>query len=158
MFKEGGLKIVHDSMNTYEPIKEWRRSNPNSVMMLRVMLEVAKAIQYLDSMDVLLTDLNTIYLDSECHVKILPRGFLRSSIHPSVEEMRHWNIFEFGRTFYELYFDVEYPDHYKDPERPLEPEISEELWQVIQRCCVGDPKGRPTIDEVVQEMESWKLD
>ncbi|KAM6490740.1 hypothetical protein JOM56_014083 [Amanita muscaria] len=35
VFKEGSLEIVHNSMN-YEPIEEWRRSNPGSVMMLRV--------------------------------------------------------------------------------------------------------------------------
>ena len=34
-FKEGELEIVN-SMNPCEPIREWRRSNPGLVMMLRV--------------------------------------------------------------------------------------------------------------------------
>ncbi|KIL57795.1 hypothetical protein M378DRAFT_171305, partial [Amanita muscaria Koide BX008] len=42
--------------------------------------------------------------------------------------------------------------------RPTEPEIREDAWQLIQRCCAEDPESRPTIDEVVQEMESWDME
>ncbi|KIL58005.1 hypothetical protein M378DRAFT_171130 [Amanita muscaria Koide BX008] len=42
--------------------------------------------------------------------------------------------------------------------RPSEPEIREDAWQLIQRCCAEDPESRPTIDEVVEEMESWGIE
>ncbi|KIL63015.1 hypothetical protein M378DRAFT_737239 [Amanita muscaria Koide BX008] len=169
MFEEGKLKIVHDSMDTCQSIREWRGSNPSLVMMLRVMLDVARAIQYVDSMDVLLhntSDLRDIFLDSECHVKILPWGSILPMTRLSAEEVHQRNIFILGCTFYELYFNAElYRNHFRfmddmihGPERPSEPEISDELWQVIQRCYAADPKSRPTIQEVVQEMESWKID
>ncbi|KIL63018.1 hypothetical protein M378DRAFT_737331 [Amanita muscaria Koide BX008] len=91
----------------------------------------------------------------------------------SAEEVHQRNIFILGCTFYELYFNVEleqyrdiiYQSQFEDdmiqlqgPEPPSEPEISDELWQVIRRCYAADPKSRPTIQEVVQEMESWKID
>ena len=123
---------------------------------------------------------DNIFVDSEWHVRIFPEGCLT---YLPVEDVRQKNITSLGRTLYEvrstltsfcfqylepwrwqLYFDVEYPYHYdknvmlEDLERPSEPEISDELWQVIERCCTGDPKSRPTIDKVVQEMESWKMD
>ena len=41
--------------------------------------------------------------------------------------------------------------------RPAEPEIRDDVWSLIQRCCAEDPKSRPTIDEVVTEMESWSF-
>jgi hypothetical protein len=38
--------------------------------------------------------------------------------------------------------------------RPLEPEIRDDEWQLIQRCCAEDPKSRPTMDVIVREMEA----
>ncbi|KIL62423.1 hypothetical protein M378DRAFT_12880 [Amanita muscaria Koide BX008] len=163
--EEGSFMGVYDSMyEDNKSIREWRRrSNLDSVMILQVMLEVAKAIQYLNSMDVLLDnafDLDNMYLDSKCHVKIFPYGSILPSTLLSSEEVHQDNISILGHTFYELYFDV-YRPYFKDdkcPVRPSDREINDELWQVIQRCCAADPKSRPTIDEVVQEMETWKLD
>ncbi|KAM6489508.1 hypothetical protein JOM56_015065 [Amanita muscaria] len=41
--------------------------------------------------------------------------------------------------------------------RPAEPEIPDNVWKLIQLCCGEDPKRRPTMDEVVMEMERWAL-
>ncbi|KAM6490731.1 hypothetical protein JOM56_014074 [Amanita muscaria] len=144
MFKEGRLQIVHDSMNTCESLREWRRSNSGLVMMLRVMLEVAKAIQYVDSMDVLLHssfDLDEIFLDSKSHVKIFPWGDILPMTRLSAGEVHQMNKFTLGCIFYELYFDVDlYRNQFqfKDgmfqgPERLSEPEISDELWKLCRK-------------------------
>ncbi|KIL61213.1 hypothetical protein M378DRAFT_167195 [Amanita muscaria Koide BX008] len=39
--------------------------------------------------------------------------------------------------------------------RPSKPKIRDDAWQLIQRCCAKDPKRRPTMDDVVREMEAW---
>ncbi|KIL62424.1 hypothetical protein M378DRAFT_165794 [Amanita muscaria Koide BX008] len=114
-------------------------------------------------MDVLLDnafDLSNIVLDSVCHVKVFPWGFILPLTHLSSEQVHQSNTFTLGRIFYEVYFDEPYikDGMLQDPVRPSDREINDELWHVIQRCCAKDPKSRPTIDEVVQEMESWKLD
>ncbi|KIL65499.1 hypothetical protein M378DRAFT_530557 [Amanita muscaria Koide BX008] len=102
-------------------------------MMLQVMLKVAEAIQYLNSMGILLHndfDLDDIYLDSECHVKIVP--LTSGAPGPYEDEMPdEENVLLLGIAFYELYFDVDLcrDDIIECLERPSEPEISEELWQ-----------------------------
>ncbi|KAM6494653.1 hypothetical protein JOM56_009276 [Amanita muscaria] len=164
------FEAVYDSVNEdNESLQEWRRrSNPSLSMMMRVMLEIAKVIQYVDSMGVLLDyplGLHDIHLDSEGHVKIFPLGSIFPLTLLSFEEDEPeypgipGNVFILGKVFYNFYFKSSTclfeP---QDLERPSEPEISEELWHIIQRCHTADPKSRPTIDEVVQEMECWKLD
>jgi len=75
------------------------------------------------------------------------------------------SIFTLGRLFYELYFNIRLPFDESAKlkrdtiiKRPSEPEIREDAWQLIQRCCAEDPESRPTINEVVQEMESWGIE
>jgi hypothetical protein len=41
--------------------------------------------------------------------------------------------------------------------RPIEPDIHDDVWSLIQRCCAEDPKSRPAMDEIVTEMESWNF-
>ncbi|KIL58988.1 hypothetical protein M378DRAFT_286045 [Amanita muscaria Koide BX008] len=149
-------------------IKEWREwSKPRSVTRLKAMLAVAKAFQYFHSLGIVLDhehlSLGCIVLDSKFCVRI---RFLR--VLSDLEE--RWtsdfkaNIFSFGCFFYETYFKVQINDYHRREfkrsvivERPSKPKIRDDAWQLIQRCCVEDPNSRPTIDEVVQEMESWKL-
>ena len=40
---------------------------------------------------------------------------------------------------------------------PTEPEIHDDVWSLIQRCCGENPKSRPSMDEIVKEMESWSF-
>ncbi|KAM6496427.1 hypothetical protein JOM56_009133 [Amanita muscaria] len=149
-------------------IKEWREwSKPRSVTRLKAMLAVAKAFQYFHSLGIVLDhehlSLGCIVLDSKFCVRI---RFLR--VLSDLEE--RWtsdfkaNIFSFGCFFYETYFKVQINDYHRREfkrsvivERPSKPKIRDDAWQLIQRCCAEDPNSRPTIDEVVQEMESWKL-
>jgi serine/threonine protein kinase len=42
-------------------------------------------------------------------------------------------------------------------DQPTEPEIHEDVWSLIRRCLEEDPKNRPTMDEIVKEMESWSF-
>jgi hypothetical protein len=49
-------------------------------------------------------------------------------------------------------------EHKASTSRPSKPEIHDSAWELIQRCCAVDEEDRPTIDEIVEEMESWKLE
>ncbi|KIL59882.1 hypothetical protein M378DRAFT_168761 [Amanita muscaria Koide BX008] len=89
---------------------------------------------------------------------------------------REANVFKFGCLFHEMAFNVEILVAHEDripPEaqkritnlvefkrnikRPAEPEIPDTVWKLIQLCRGEDPKRRPTMDEVVMEMERWVL-
>ncbi|KAM6488859.1 hypothetical protein JOM56_015694 [Amanita muscaria] len=144
---------------------EWQKRNPSSVTRIKAMLVVAKAFQYFHSLGIILdhryVSLRSIFLGSDFRARIKFQGMLSD-----LEE--RWifkaNIFSFGCFFYETYFNVEIKDQDRREfqrsvivKRPSKPEIRDDAWQLIQRCCAEDPKSRPTIDEVVQEMESWKL-
>jgi len=72
-----------------------------------------------------------------------------------------WEVFSFGCLFYEILFDIDIPvqerrDTRFVPSRPSEPEIDDNTWRLIRWCCARSPVDRPTIDEVVEEMQSWK--
>ena len=41
--------------------------------------------------------------------------------------------------------------------RLTEPEIHDDVWGLIQRCCAEDSESRPSMDEIVKEMESWSF-
>ncbi|KIL57503.1 hypothetical protein M378DRAFT_171695 [Amanita muscaria Koide BX008] len=58
------LKFVYDNVNEQrESVNEWLRSRPEFVVRIRVMLEVARTIQYLHSMDVV-TALDSVAIQS----------------------------------------------------------------------------------------------
>ncbi|KIL61243.1 hypothetical protein M378DRAFT_864823 [Amanita muscaria Koide BX008] len=136
------------------------------------MLEVAKAVRYFHSMGIVLhdyVDSDDIYLDSKFHARF---RFLGLTAHyVNVTPHSHLgpfylsyeaNIFLFGCLFYEICFNLEiaYRDRLDNNsnavvKRPSRPEIRDDEWQLIQRCCAKDPKNRPTMDKVVREMEAW---
>ncbi|KIL58960.1 hypothetical protein M378DRAFT_285182 [Amanita muscaria Koide BX008] len=126
------------------------------------MFRLAKAIQYLHSMGVVLDyrfrSLNVV-LDSDlCPTIRCLCSTSQSLLDKECEEQFSpcRNIFSFGGICYELYaFPDTWPD-YSGSRRPKRPsEIPENAWQLIQRCCAKDSACRPTIDEVVKDIEGW---
>ncbi|KAM6496431.1 hypothetical protein JOM56_009137, partial [Amanita muscaria] len=145
-------------------MRQWRAmSKSSSVTRIKAMLAVAKAFQYFHSLGIVLDhhqlSLECIFLDSKFCAKIQFQGMLSD-----LEE--RWtfktNIFSFGCFFYETYFNVgieiyDSEEFNRNLVSYRRSKIRDDAWQLIQRCCAEYPKSRPTIDEVVQEMESWKL-
>ena len=67
-------------------------------------------------------------------------------------------------TTLQVHFDVSTHEHSGEMEgrkkvvmRPTQPQIHDEVWSLIQRCCAEDIKSRPTMDEIIKEMESWSF-
>ncbi|KAM6502752.1 hypothetical protein JOM56_002729 [Amanita muscaria] len=138
----------------------------NFITVIEIMLDVARAIQYLHSMNFVPNTTSMqdyVYLDLSLRpkIRIAPQFlyFINTCTRPTSE---YRDAFNFGYFFYEVLFDMELY-RYKSMEerrrivvnRPSKPEIPEFAWQLIQRCCAEDPTNRLTIDEVVKEMETW---
>ncbi|KIL58953.1 hypothetical protein M378DRAFT_169930 [Amanita muscaria Koide BX008] len=134
---------------------------------IQIMFQLAKAIQYLHSMGVVLDyrqfRLHNVVLDSHLCPKICCLCSTSQSLLDKKCKERfspHDNIFSFGWLCYELYAGPDtWPDYPISSGRSVIPtrpsEIPENAWQLIQRCCAEDPKRRPTIGEVVKEIEGW---
>ncbi|KIL60809.1 hypothetical protein M378DRAFT_167789 [Amanita muscaria Koide BX008] len=138
------------------------------------MLEVAKAVRYFHSIGIVLhhyVDSDDIFLDSESHARFRFLGLAAEYVNMNAlwyitpqMSSHEANIFLFGCLFYEMCFDVKTSiyDRLQDSrnpvaKRPSEPKIGDDAWQLIQRCCAKEPKSRPTMDEVVREMEAWDI-
>ncbi|KIL55020.1 hypothetical protein M378DRAFT_173912 [Amanita muscaria Koide BX008] len=114
-------------------------------------------------------DSHDIFLDSEFHARFRFRGLTEHYVNVAPNMFlerdflsREANVSLFGCVFYEMCFDVNisYRDRLDNnsnavAKRPSRPEIRDDEWQLIQRCCAKQRKSRPTIDEVVREMETW---
>ncbi|KAM6488759.1 hypothetical protein JOM56_014957 [Amanita muscaria] len=92
---------------------------------------------------------------STSYVKETPHLDLKDKARLTFEA----NVLIFGRLFYCLYFDACKPFDDRvlyDGDLVLylllEADMDREAWRIIQKCCEKDPKKRPTIDEVVQEI------
>ena len=102
------------------------------------------------------------------------------TIHRPELRTREYNVFKFGCLYYEvsycfpicqycitipqIYFDVDIDPRHSGREettdvaaRPTHPQIHDDVWSLIQRCCAEDRKSRPTMDEIVMEIESWSF-
>ncbi|KIL69069.1 hypothetical protein M378DRAFT_157304 [Amanita muscaria Koide BX008] len=116
-------------------------------------------------------DSGYIFLDSEFHAKFLFLGLIAHYVKvtpiANLNQMflsHEANIYFFGCLFYEMCFGFEI-EHFERiyctrdtvAKRPLEPEIRDDVWQLIQRCCAEEPKRRPTMDDIVREMEAWDI-
>ncbi|KIL53900.1 hypothetical protein M378DRAFT_19419 [Amanita muscaria Koide BX008] len=165
---EEGFLLLGDAQRDVLTMRRWRQGSiPSSVTVIPVMLRLAKAIQYLHSMGVVLyhqLSSRNVLLDSNLYPKI--RCLCSTSRSLLDKECQEWfspddNIFSFGCLFYEMYAGDIWPDdsiYSRKPfitKCPSVPEIPEYAWQLIQRCCAEHPKSRPTIDEVVNEMKGW---
>ncbi|KAM6492921.1 Protein kinase-like domain containing protein [Amanita muscaria] len=152
-----------------ENLKDWRQScdNPYASKIQPTLFEVAKAIQYVHSLGIVLHcsfDEDGVYLDSDNHAKVLFLGFSPNDMcegqfdYDGIGRARSStledNIRQLGKLFYRVLFNKRY-NVASYQTRPVKPQIPDNVWQLIQRCCAKDPTKRPTIDQVVQEMESW---
>ncbi|KAM6493664.1 hypothetical protein JOM56_010025 [Amanita muscaria] len=149
-------------------LSDWSSPSNAPGAMFQVMLELSKSIQYFHSVGAVLSschmNLANIYLDPEFRVKlhISDLDIKGVKLKKYADEN---SVFTFGRLFYEMYFNVDLSGSDRRGlkrdtivKHPSEPEIREDAWQLIQRCCAEDPESQPTIDEVVQEMESWGIE
>jgi hypothetical protein len=64
----------------------------------------------------------------------------------------------------QIYFDEGVYEHDEEvacrkavAKRPTQPNMRDEIWSLIQHCCAEDTESRPTMDEIIEEMESWSF-
>jgi serine/threonine protein kinase len=157
-------------------LREWRQKvNPSGVIVRDCMLEVARAVQHVHSLGFVFRwfDAREIFIDSNFHAKILGQCISAQYISdtpsrylPFSHELQtyEYDVFRFGCVYYEMHFGVEIMEGKGEPEcrkivvkRLTQPKIHEDVWSLIQRCCAEDAKGRPTMDAIVEEMESWSF-
>ncbi|KIL54787.1 hypothetical protein M378DRAFT_174039 [Amanita muscaria Koide BX008] len=164
-----GISLRAGAQENDFTLYRWRLLEPipSSVTTSRIMLRLAKAIEYLHSIGVVLHHQfasHHVFLGSDLCPRICCSCSISRSLNKECKELfsPDDNIFSFGCLFYELYSGIDTrPNHsissrrHVVTERPSVQEIPEYAWQLIQRCCAEDPKSRPSIDEVVKEMEEW---
>lgn len=151
------------SDNNWDPIHSWRQStDPSSNVIIFVMLNLARAIQYLHSMEILLSDsirLDDIHVDSGFRVRISSMELVWSIDGHSLQEVGQryeTDIYMFGYFFCMMYFDAELACTTSNrTSLSTDSSVRCSVWRLIQRCFSAE--GKPTINEVVQEMESWKV-
>ncbi|KIL55407.1 hypothetical protein M378DRAFT_173659 [Amanita muscaria Koide BX008] len=164
--KDGVWLVSGDAGGNDLPMEEWRQSSIPSSMRAQVMLGLAKAIQYFHSMGIVLHGefgSNDVFLDSALHPKI--RCLCSFSRIPLEQSSKAWfsptdNIFSFGCLFYELFsvVDTKPSSSTKQRRHLIADRPYKYVWQLIQECCAEDLGNRPTMDEIVQEIESWTID
>ncbi|KIL60626.1 hypothetical protein M378DRAFT_167856 [Amanita muscaria Koide BX008] len=110
-------------------------------------------------------DIGNVDLDLSLRPKIRIGAEFLALINPFQKSRLYENsIFGFGCFFYQVYSKwthLPFAEEIRERrriivERPSSPEIPEYAWQLIQRCCAEDPRSRPTIGEVVKEIETWR--
>ncbi|KAM6490291.1 hypothetical protein JOM56_014268 [Amanita muscaria] len=147
---------------------DWQlRTNP-SVSNQRIVFEVAKALQYVHSLGIIFRPAYSkvfhsyVYLDSDNHAQVaFPSSYPNDLCKGEIDYIDYGSIYTledninlFGDFSYRVLFD-KFDGEVTFEMRSKEPDIPDNVWQLIQWCCAKDPKERPTMDQVVQEMESW---
>jgi serine/threonine protein kinase len=119
-----------------------------------------------------LEDVNSEFAKN-CHaenveaVRWLAPEIVESSAKLGVDESKVADVFAFGMVGVEVFTGRIPFDGYSAitalinirggvrPERPGEVELKDEMWNLLKRCWDQDPKKRPTIREVVGELEGF---
>ncbi|KIL58351.1 hypothetical protein M378DRAFT_319430 [Amanita muscaria Koide BX008] len=128
------------------------------------MLEVARTIRYIHSMDIVLDsgfiELDFIYLDSNRRAKVTFIGSFawwskEASMYSYEDDLSGFtyesNISAFGGLFHSVCFDG---DDENVPPNNINGPV-EDVKTLIERC--QDAKSRLTMEVVVKEMETWDL-
>ncbi|KAM6491621.1 hypothetical protein JOM56_013013 [Amanita muscaria] len=141
-----------------------QRSNPSFSTRIRVMLEIARIIRYIHSMDIALLaiDSGVFVLDSNLRAKILFGGLFtwwgseaRTYGHEDTCSLQKYesNISDFAVLFRSVCFDGDNanipPNNDNGPVK--------DARKLIKRCRAKDRKSRPTMEDVVKKMETWDL-
>ncbi|KAM6489825.1 hypothetical protein JOM56_014637 [Amanita muscaria] len=147
------------------PISGWRKNtDPSYKEMMFVMLSLARTIRYLHSMGFVLSGritLDDIYVDWEFRVRIVPTELIWSGYGRSLQEVGQryeTDVYTFGSVFcHTMYFGTSKSSYTTSTTKTslYKPELGVpgDVGWFIQQCLSTD--GKPTIDEVVQEIESW---
>ncbi|KIL68706.1 hypothetical protein M378DRAFT_823594 [Amanita muscaria Koide BX008] len=163
------MELLEDSLIAYDygslRGNTWRQILPlDSNTVIEIVLDVATAIQYFHSMGFMPSPSFTfgdVYLDLSLRPRI---RFDAVTVIKGFDEEE--SIFAFGCFFYAAYFNIDTvfdtvfgTEEQREiiVERPSSPKIPEYAWQLIQRCCAEDSGSRPTIEQVVKEMETWRI-
>ncbi|KIL55450.1 hypothetical protein M378DRAFT_17932 [Amanita muscaria Koide BX008] len=154
---------ICDKSDANESFDRWlQRSNPSFSTRIRVMLEIARIIRYIHSMDIALLaiDSGVFVLDSNLRAKILLGGLstwwgseARIYGHEDTRSLQTYesNISDFAVLFHSVCFDGD-----NIPLNNVNGPV-ENARKVIERCRAEDAKSRPTMEDVVKEMETWDL-
>ncbi|KAM6491571.1 hypothetical protein JOM56_012963 [Amanita muscaria] len=149
-----------DIIEQTAPIDQWlERSSPNFSTRIWVMLEIAKIIRYIHSMYIVLYSrsiaMGNFVLDSNFHAKFMFRDPFSwwptdtSNSNSLVECAYEANISAFANLFNKMCFD----GHNEDTRNRL----FDDARELVERCRAEDLKRRPTMEDVVKEMETWNL-
>jgi len=65
----------------------------------------------------------------------------------------HFNSLPFGNNAFRVVQEIK---EGKRPPRKPNPPLEDEAWNLIERCWDQDPIKRPSIDDVVDIMISWR--
>ncbi|KIL65367.1 hypothetical protein M378DRAFT_161980 [Amanita muscaria Koide BX008] len=163
IYKGDRIKFVHGNVNGQnESVHKWlKRSSPDFVTRIRVMLEVVRIIRYTHSIGTLFSPViqsTYIGLDSDLRAKISYRGLFAWQVRENLifysenfmaDFEYESTIAAFAELFQKVCFD---DDHEKLPKH-----LVEDARRLMERCCAEDPKSRPTVENIVQEMELWNI-
>ncbi|KIL60412.1 hypothetical protein M378DRAFT_920208 [Amanita muscaria Koide BX008] len=130
------------------------------------MLEIAKSIRYIHSMDIILYSpdikiaLQYLFLDSDLHAKIMFEGvFAWWSMEALIYDYEDKDLltkctYEASiSTFANLFDKVCFDGHNENTPKRL----VDDARQLIKRCRAEHPKRQPAMEDVVKEMETWNL-
>ncbi|KIL63711.1 hypothetical protein M378DRAFT_164138 [Amanita muscaria Koide BX008] len=131
-----------------DPVDQWLAC-PNSVTRIRVMLEIARTIRYLHSMDVA----TRVWFQKRKSQDCLRAQFVICSVF-AWQGTSEFTVSIFADFFRTVCFNGDDENLNLIDNGNLPNGIVEDVRQLIERCAAPDP---PTMEDIVKEMERWNL-